>query len=736
LLTAIGIIVLISYLAGGAHYVGLDDRHVPFSPRDGALRQAAASTLDIPFAVGWLPSSVLGRASIAIAVGRKSALRDFGAVAAALACVLAAAWLYQLSLPLYPTLLATLGLAFGSTFWGRGVAWSFDALAPVLALTGALLGRRWLKGDPRIAVAMTAALAMAVALLEDPTWVGCLPAAALLTRTSGRSRALTAAAFTIGMLGLSAAAGVYLRLHAQGSASWTALPAVQPPAMTSMWVSRIGEGAISPVAMLAGEFTPLGSVLLLIGLGVLWQATRDRALLVTFVLGLVAARYFLPQTDPTRAGVPIAVCGWLAIATALAWLGRRRPIAATALVSTAGVLVVAQPALTRLRMTMLHEGSPLRAEAHLSSQIRMSDLPSDGVIVATSRGVDAMLVLSARLANQRAVVVPQNAVHVEALVATGRPVLAFPSARTNLAALGFLFERSFAGNVPLHIVVGRQRCTPLVPNQWIDVTRQLDGGSFSVQSEEPSPEAGRVMLYLLAPRLIELRSRLAPLSVFESPPVPPDSESAARTLLETTSVRGRSNGWPITAWSVSLPAPPEQTGMTLSEPPHAAIATADVSRAIAICSASARTDFALMSTLGSAASAAMMSGAVFGTGWHTPEGGADTFRWTAAPEAVVRINVVRPGPIRVTIIAASASPPSAQPRAGLTVNHCALPDQPMFPHAQNLTWMVNAECWSTGSNRLWLRTGPLVSPASLGMGTDTRPLGARVSAIRVQRVGQ
>ena len=130
----------------------------------------------------------------------------------------------------------------------------------------------------------------------------------------------------------------------------------------------------------------------------------------------------------------------------------------------------------------------------------------------------------------------------------------------------------------------------------------------------------------------------------------------------------------------------------------------------------------------------MTSATAFGPGWHSAEADPDPFRWTSGPRSSVRITTAPPGPIRVTITATPAAPQVQQPSLAVTVNACALSPQAMPPGQGDYEWAVPARCWRAGANHLWVGVTPLVTPASLNGGPDTRLLGARVGAIRLARV--
>jgi len=88
----------------------------------------------------------------------------------------------------------------------------------------------------------------------------------------------------------------------------------------------------------------------------------------------------------------------------------------------------------------------------------------------------------------------------------------------------------------------------------------------------------------------------------------------------------------------------------------------------------------------------------------------------------------------VTITASPAARAAQHPTLGLTVNHCEFPARPMPPGQADYEWDVEQACWHAGVNQMWLQSAPLVTPASLVGGNDTRLLGARVGAIRLARI--
>ena len=144
-IAAVGLAACLTYLSGAALGIGTSDRDHVFVPADPPSAQSLLPALDTPYVVAWSPSSLAGRGSIAIAKGRRTALRDFAAVASALAIVALGMWLSTAGVPWYPALFAMLAMGASATFWWRGIYWSADALSPALALTAAWAGWRWLQ---------------------------------------------------------------------------------------------------------------------------------------------------------------------------------------------------------------------------------------------------------------------------------------------------------------------------------------------------------------------------------------------------------------------------------------------------------------------------------------------------------------------------------------------------------------------------------------------------------------
>jgi hypothetical protein len=122
------------------------------------------------------------------------------------------------------------------------------------------------------------------------------------------------------------------------------------------------------------------------------------------------------------------------------------------------------------------------------------------------------------------------------------------------------------------------------------------------------------------------------------------------------------------------------------------------------------------------------------SGWHPIEADPDFFRWTAAPDATVRVAIAPVSDIRITVTATPASRPAQHPSIALSVNHCRFDPRPMQAGQGDYEWIAGKDCWRDGFNQLAISTSPLISPAALFATHDDRLLGARIGAIRLFRM--
>ena len=735
-IAAVGLAAYLTYLSGAALGIGTADRDHVFSPADAPWAQSMLPALDTPFAVTWSPSSLAGRGSIAVALGRRTALRDFAAIATALTIVVFGAWLRSAGVPLYAALFAMLAMGASSTFWWRGVYWSADALSPALALTAAWAGWRWLQSSRR-AFALVAVSGAALALAEDPSWLACLPAAALLLwsrliNAATRLRAIVA----IGAIGAAAALPFLASAMVARELSWAQLIGGEPPHAIALWSQRViglhSSSLRGAVTSVSREFTPMGALMILIGVVVLWNVPRNRRPLAALVAGLIAWFWLVPRPGLETVSVPFSVCGWAAVAVALAWVAQSlRPGAGRALVAVVGVLLIAEPGLTRVRLSALGNDRNSEAQARMAYDFRVKDLPPGTAMIAESRRVDSTLLLSSQREGSPVLIVPQSIDPLKALATGGRKIVGFANARAHLERFGFLFERSWLGTAQIAVLAGQMPCVALEPGQWPDVSLLVANGSFILHGATPDAAPGGVILRLTDPQPIQF-SGIEPRSIaFEMGPVVHDSAVGIGEL-DRAAVR---SGVPqvITLRIRETPRRDPIT-FTFAAPPQAAVATADSRTPVTLCPGVARADF----TLGRVTNAAirMNVSPPFGAGWHSPEADPDPFRWTAAPNASLRVSMAPPGPVHITVTATPAARATQHPTLGLAVNDCQLPVRSMPPGQADYEWEVGEGCWHAGVNQLWLQSSPLVSPASLSGGHDTRLLGARIGAVRLARIAE
>jgi hypothetical protein len=665
IVAATAIVLCLAYLAGGARGIAISERDRVFSPADAAETQLRLPARDVPIGNPPTLSNLTGRGSLAVALGRRTALRDAAAVIAALTAAVFGLWLRVLGLPIAIVVMAMLGMGAGATLWGRGIAWSFDALVPLLIVLAAWAAQRW--------------------------------------RRTGRRL------FAVAAIGSALAAVVEIAVNLAPS-----------PATSSL-----------PRALIA-EFTPLG--VLLIAIGVVASIARDAGRRAVLLAATAAIVWELagPRSTFDPITLPLTFAGWTAVAAGLAWLQRVLP-ARTGRITAAAVaaVIVAAPMLTRIRLWDLDRDLASEQRTRAAAAVRIADLPQPVAFVAESHRADALVRLSAALARRDLRFVPQSVDQINSAVAEGVTVMAAGNARSHLAQRGMLFEGEADDAAALAVVAGHVPCVALADSIWQDVSLLLAHGSLIVHGASADAAPGGVVIRMasaapLAVTGIEPRS-----TQFEIGEVATDAEGVAR-LMQIAS-RG---GAPAAIASLRIPKTDRADPIMVkfSTPPAYAVATAEDPVAVSICAGVAPSAATLPRAAGAAAALRMDDNTPFGSGWHPVEADPDFFRWTAAPDASVRLSLARPGRIRVTITATPASRPAQKPTIALTVNSCRLDVRAMQPGQGDYEWDVDGGCWQPGVNQLWLHTSPLISPASLFATHDTRLLGSRIGAIRLTRL--
>jgi hypothetical protein len=662
-LIVVGIAICVAYLAAGARGLGAEDRDYVFSPADDPRSQIDVPAFDVPLGAPPTISALAGRGSLAVALGRRSALRDFAAVSTALTVAVFGAALIAAGLPLLPVMAATVGMAFGGSLWSRGIAYSTDALAPALILLALWLGLRWRARRHR----WIAALAIAC---------GVLAMADALAPLIGRN--------------VAAAPGNIFDL-------------------------------------LAREFTPLGLFLVLVGV-VLLLSDRTSRVTAAVVAMVAAAWQFFTGSLLQPVTFPMVLSGWAAIAFALTWMQRMMPRrAGQAWIAVVAAVLIAVPALTRARLSALGHDRPAQQRARIANDFRVTDVPETAMVVAESRRADATILLSSRQAGRPVPFVPQTPDSVAEALRPGRQIFAFENARANLERHGFLFEPAVIANVNVSTVAAHVACVPLGDDTFADVSLLLATGSFIIHGAGAAPPG--VVIRMAAPAPIAIAA-IEPRSIpFELGEVAPDAEGVP----ELIAIARRGGQQSIASLRIPATGRVSPVRMTFTSAPAFAIATAEDPVAVSICAGALPSGVMLGIGAGATAALRMDDNAPFGAGWHPVEADPDFFRWTAAPDASVRIAAAQPTPVRVTITATPASRPPQKPTIGLTVNSCRLDVHSMHAGQGDYEWSVDQRCWLPGVNQLWVHTSPLISPASIFATHDTRLLGARIGAIRLAR---
>lgn len=693
--------------------VGTAERDYQFAPSDEAWPQSLLPALETPYAAPWSVSSAAGRGAMAIARGRRSALRDLSAVAGAAAITALGLCLLAAGIPLAPVVGAMAGAAAGSSFWWRSLYWTPDAMSPLLAVLAIWAGWRWLE-TRRTALGVGAFAAAMLATAESPAWVVCVPAAVAFSWSQLTSRSGRAAVVALGVaLAATALWPLAVTAAVAKDAAWPSVAGVEPPPVDT-WaqvIDPVSTSAATLGADLAREFTPLGAGLLAIGVAVLWGYRSHRAGVAWLAAACLGWQWWVPHASFESVHLPLAMGGWATIAVALRWiLQTLHARSGQVVLVLVAVLIAGEPTLTRARLRPLDANRRSDGMADMAYRFNLSTLPAGASLVAESRRVDSALWLSAQKTKRSLSIVPQRVDLIERSLERGQTLVAFANARANLAPFGFLFERVDAGTMEAVALAGRASCVGLTAGTWADVSLLLASGSFVVHGAGPGSAPGGVVV------------RLADSTPARFGKIEPRSTPYSLEAADTGS-------------TLHIPATGRRTPVifTFVGVPQDAVATAETNAAVTLCPGPQSDVLTLGRNPAALASLAMPS-AAFGPGWHDAEADPDPFRWTSAARSSARITVAQAGAIRVTVTATPAAPPARAPAIAFAVNACEFPKQPMPPGQGDYEWLVPATCWRSGANQLWIEVTPLVSPATLTGSPDTRQLGARVGALRLARV--
>ena len=326
-IAAAAIAICLAYLAGGARGVGAGMRDYVFSPAVDPQVQRDVGAADVPLGAPPTLSAVAARGSLAVALGRRSALRDFAAISAAVALAIFAAALYAAGLPPFASAIATIGLGLGDTFWWRGTTYTADALFPALALLAVWAGLRWRATSRRLM--MFIAMVAAVAAIVD-----------VAVPLAGRD---------------------------------------------------FGTSPQNFVSSLTREFTPLGACLALVGLVVLLHAPASRlpaaiAAITAITWHALSRSAIEPIAVALVLGGWWAIAAALAWLQALSWQ-RSRPL----VLAIVAVVLVAVPSLTRMRLSALGADLPSSQRVLKANEFPIADVTDAAIVAESRRADAAIL---------------------------------------------------------------------------------------------------------------------------------------------------------------------------------------------------------------------------------------------------------------------------------------------------------------------------------------------------------
>jgi len=426
---AAGIAICLAYLSGGARGIGFADRDLVFSPAVDPNVQLGAPAADVPIGAPATFSSLGARGSLSVALGRRSAVRDFAAVSAAAAAVAFAAALHAAGHPAVVAVIAMLGMGVGETLWFRGTTYTGDALFPLLFLIAVWAALRWREthGKP-LAWLSAAGAAIAVVDFVRPMAGGIFHTPVVPGFMSSLVREFTALGLFLAGIGLIVLLLSRARLQA-------AIAAVILFGWHWLWRS-----ALDPVNVL-------------IVTGGWWS--------------IAVALTWLYQR--TSAGLRQAIIGAITI------------------------MLIATPIATRLRLHALGRDLPSQQRVRLANDFRFADAPEGAMVIAESRRADTALLLSARLGSRPITMLPQSVEDVAAAISRGGPIIAFANGGANLERHGFLFERTAVGNVEVATVAAHVPCRPLNDDAWEDVSLLIANGSLIVHGGPHAGPAGVVL---------------------------------------------------------------------------------------------------------------------------------------------------------------------------------------------------------------------------------------------------
>lgn len=620
-----------------------------------------------------------------------------------------------------------------------------------IAATGIALVALVSRSDLRTPLTLAAEPALAAALL----WA----AAVALTLAAGGARrgiwggVLVAAAVAV-WPPMSVAAPVVIVLAAAGGVGTAALVVAGAGggvAGLALWASR--------AAALAGEPASLADVWLAVTASdprgtdpYVWPAMTS-ALLPT-ALALTGAAVVVvrrPVARRVRLGLAATLAvlaaallpGWRAevlragywalwplVAVGLTWLAglapRRREVL---VVAGIGGVLVAGGVMASVRH--LEEEEPRAFAAALDGALQSATAGRDVTVVAEDTRVDAALVAWGSSAGWRRV--RRAPALLDAVLASGRQLLAGPSAASALELWGFQFAplAGFDRPVPFAVasVTGRLHCLPIA-TPW----RELPGLEYTARLGLHVPRGtGTLEVVVVGPPPLNVAltrpdgrplGRQSPLEMALTalPPVlwPGDGRLPDPGLVGTrVELPARDDAAQSANLALGQRAP--LVAVRFTEP-------ADSVGVATVCAAPFPRD---ATPIGIAV--ALDDPAYFAGGWHDAErAGGSVFRWTAR-RAVTLLPSASSGAVVVALTVRPAARPQPGPvRLTVTVNGWTAGDRELDAADREYRWPVPDGVWVAGTNELVLETSATARPADAGS-PDTRELGLAVTSLRIVR---
>jgi hypothetical protein len=743
---------------------------------DSVKFQYVGSVLGTPHPPGYplyvLISYVFAQVPAESLAWRINAMSAFFAAAAVFLCVLILARL-DVRRPVAAAI--ALALAFDRGLWAYAVRAEVYSVAGALVAAILFCALRWqATGRRRDLYLMVAAFALSLGnhLTVTTLVPGLLAFVAVTDRRAIRLRT-TAVSALIVVAGLAQYGFIVLRTLQNApyiEARATNLRELLDVMRASRYSYQVF--AFSPYELLVErvpylwqvcltELNPLGMLLVCAGLGALIVRRAGEGVLL--VLGAAGIVFLTLNVDADVEGflVPAFVLLWVVAGVGLdvlwrlaARAGRYRSVVMAVMIAAAITL----PALQLARNYRVNDHHRRTYEIRYLDAL-FDRLEPRAAIVTEAYAIDQLVLyklIGERADRGRAIeLIPRQPAEVRRRAASGYAVYAFSGAHGALEQSGFRFEsiqlapRSPAGPpidmtpIPLFRLVRAAACHDVGNAGWQDVTDVARDGRLIVRIDNYRPFDSRLVLYV-GRRTPEAGSPL--LAVSQGPERPVmnaltfaagtrelaaalqrDGLTEARVLTQHATVQRVEldvNDRGQFSWSaIGLGGSPDVVMVRAS-------VDLDNPRRATVCGWSGRDFFE--TGVEEQVPLTARGETWLGLGWHAAErstAGAD-FRWTSAREAEVLVPLARAGTVRVRLRAEPFVYPGSKPATiALTVNAAKLPAREMRAGGDVYEWMVPADVWREGFNRLTLSASATASPSAVGLSGDTRSLGVAVSEL-------